>query len=62
MTILRQILSPKMRGALRHVLTAVGPILATHGVTSEAYWATIVGLLMAALGFYDSWTAPEKKP
>ena len=61
MTILQQLLSPKMRGALRHLLTSIGPLVAAHGVTSEAYWAIIVGLLMGALGFYDSWTAPEKK-
>lgn len=51
---------PKVQGALRHLLTSVGPVLASHGVTTEAYWQIIVGLLMAGLGFWASWTAKEK--
>lgn len=52
---IKQLLSPKMRGALRHMLSSVGPLLAAHGVTTDAYWQVLVGLLMAALAFYDSW-------
>jgi len=53
--------NPKVLGQIRHFLTAAGPLLVHHGVTTEAYWAMLVGLAMAALGFIASWTAPEKK-
>lgn len=63
--------NPKVIGALRHVLTALGPILMLIGsvddpiailrlLISEAGWPAMVGLIMAVLGFYSSWTAPEK--
>ncbi|MHC9235027.1 Pam3-gp28 family putative phage holin [Pseudooceanicola sp. 502str34] len=52
---------PQVQGALRHLLTALGPLLAAHGITSDAYWQAGVGAFMAALGFYLSVTAPEKK-
>lgn len=55
------LLSHKMRGALRHMLSSVGPLLAAHGITTDAYWQILVGILMAGLAFYDSWKAPEKK-
>lgn len=60
MNMLKKILGPKMRGALRHALSSLGPLIAAHGITSDAYWQTLVGVLMASLAFYDSWTAPEK--
>lgn len=56
-----KLFSPKMRGALRHLLSSLGPLVAAHGITTDAYWQTGVGVLMALLAFYDSWTAPEKK-
>ena len=52
---------PRVQGALRHLLTAVGPLLAAFGYMDDATWQTIVGALMAALGFALSWKAPEKK-
>ena len=52
-----KLLSPKMRGALRHALTGLGPLLARHGVTSDEYWQIVVGVMMAALAVYDSWTS-----
>lgn len=52
---------PRVMGALRHLLTSVGPLLAAHGVTTEAYWQIGVGVFMALLGFWASITAPEKK-
>lgn len=55
-----KLLNPKMRGAVRHMLSSLGPLLATHGFTTEAYWQMIVGVIMALLAFYDSWTAKEK--
>tara|TARA_R100001086_G_scaffold22373_1_gene10742 strand:- start:1331 stop:1489 length:159 start_codon:yes stop_codon:yes gene_type:complete len=50
-----------MRGAIRHVLTAIGPLLASRGVTTDADWQIWTGLAIAVLGFYDSWTAKEKR-
>lgn len=58
---MKQLLSPQVRGALRHLLSSIGPLVAIHGVTTDAYWQMGVGVLMAALAFYDSWTAAEKK-
>lgn len=52
---------PRIQGALRHLLTAFGPILAMHGVTSDESWQLWVGLTMAGLGFVGSWFAPEKQ-
>jgi len=52
--------NPKVQGALRHLLTAVGPVLASQGIASEQAWAVVVGVIMAGLGFWASWTAKEK--
>lgn len=52
---------PKVQGAIRHLLTSLGPLLASHGVVTEAYWQIAVGVAMALLGFWTSWTAKEKK-
>ena len=53
--------NPKMHGALRHVLTAFGPLLAAYGWVDDIKWQLGVGVVMACLGFYLSWTAAEKK-
>jgi hypothetical protein len=52
--------NPKVQGALRHLLTAIGPLLAAKGYTDDVMWQLGVGLVMAALGFWASLTAPEK--
>lgn len=52
---------PKVQGALRHLLTSIGPLLAANGVTTDAYWQIGVGFFMAAVGFWASITAKEKK-
>ena len=52
--------SPRMQGQLRHLLTSIGPVLATHGVMADAMWQVWAGLFMATLGFVASWFAPEK--
>lgn len=52
---------PKVQGALRHLLTSMGPLIATWGVMDETSWAIGVGVAMALLGFWASWTAKEKK-
>lgn len=52
--------NPKVQGALRHMLTAIGPVLASRGWIDDAMWQVYVGCGMGALGFYLSMTAPEK--
>lgn len=58
---LEKLRNPQVQGALRHLLTASGPLLAAWGVTDEATWAIAVGIGMAAIGFWASVTAPEKR-
>lgn len=64
--------NPKVQGALRHLLTALGPVLAILAAVDDPMvllkslialenWPAVVGLLMAVLGFWASWTAKEKK-
>jgi hypothetical protein len=64
--------NPKVQGALRHFLTAVGPVLALmmsapdpwalfKALVSAAGWAALVGLIMTGLGLYLSLTAKEKR-
>jgi hypothetical protein len=64
--------NPKIQGALRHLLTAAGPVLALllsapdpigllKSLVSAAGWPALVGLIMAGLGFWQSWTAREKR-
>ena len=52
---IERLTSEKVRGQLRHLLTAFGPLLASHGITTDAYWQIIVGILMAVLAMADSW-------
>lgn len=65
--------NPKVQGALRHLLTAIGPVLAVImaaddpwalllALFSAAGWPSLVGVIMAGLGFWASLTAPEKRP
>lgn len=51
---IRAILSPQARGVLRHALSSFGPLLAAHGVTTDAYWQILVGVAMALLAVWDS--------
>jgi len=51
---------PRVQGALRHVLTAAGPMVAAMGWADDATWQVVVGIVMALVGFYTSWTAKEK--
>ena len=55
-------LDPRVQGALRHLLTSVGPLVASHGWTTEANWQLFTGIGLSLLGFYASWTASEKNP
>ncbi|MFV1620454.1 hypothetical protein [Phaeobacter sp. JH20_26] len=64
--------NPKVQGALRHLLTAIGPVLAVimaaedpaallRALIGAAGWPSLVGVIMAVLGFWASVTAPEKR-
>jgi hypothetical protein len=57
---LKTFFSARIQGQLRHLLTTFGPLLAAHGLTTDAVWQLWVGLTMAILGFAGSWFAPEK--
>lgn len=57
---MRRLRDPKVQGALRHLLTSCGPLLAAWGIADEMTWAFVVGLAMAGVGFWASWTAKEK--
>jgi hypothetical protein len=58
---MRRLRNPRVQGALRHLLSSFGPLFAAHGITSELYWQTIVGIVMTSIAFWSSYTAPEKK-
>ena len=53
--------NPKVFGALRHLLTAIGPLLAARGYVDDVMWQLGVGLVLAIIGFVLSWTASEKR-
>jgi hypothetical protein len=64
--------NPKVQGQLRHLLTAIGPVLAVVLASDEpaalvrsliggAGWPSLVGVIIAAIGFWASVTAPEKR-
>ncbi|UWR97686.1 hypothetical protein [Phaeobacter inhibens] len=63
--------NPKVQGQLRHLLTAIGPVFAVilasddpvalvRSLIGGAGWPALVALLMAGIGFWASWVAPEK--
>lgn len=52
---------PRIHGALRHLLTSIGPVVAAQGWATETAWQMGVGVVIAGLGFWASWTASEKK-
>jgi hypothetical protein len=47
----------KVKGVVRHVLTAVGAVAAYMGFIDDATWMQISGALMTMLGFAWSWMA-----
>ena len=51
----------KAMGFVRHVMTALGPIVAYLGWVDEATWAMAVGPVLTVAGFLWSWLAPEKQ-
>lgn len=50
----------QVMGGLRHVLTAAGPLIASHGYASDAEVQTVGGALITIIGFAWSLFAPEK--
>lgn len=52
--------SPEMRGQLRHLLSAVGAVVAAKGYTTSSYWELGLGLGFAVLAMYDSWKTKKK--
>jgi hypothetical protein len=59
--VINRIMNPKVQGAFRHLMTALGPVLAVHGVTDGATWEMYIGVGMAGFGFIASWNAAEKQ-
>ena len=53
--------TPKIQGQVRHLLTALGPLLSYYGLTNEGEWEVWAGLVMALMGFAWSWLSPEKQ-
>ena len=58
----------RINGQIRHLLTAIGPLLVMFSITDEAGASeftntamTAAGAIMALVGVVWSWQAPEKK-
>jgi hypothetical protein len=47
----------KMKGVVRHVITAVGAVAVYMGFVDDATWMQVSGALMTMLGFAWSWMA-----
>jgi hypothetical protein len=71
-TLKERLKDPKILGAIRHLLTALGPVVTVLMLSDDPAtlisnllypenFLAAVGLLIAGAGFYLSWTAKEKK-
>lgn len=60
-TLLTKLNEPKVAGQLRHLATALGPLIAMLGIADETTWQIAAGVVLALVGFLGSWFAPEKK-
>ena len=60
METLKRFLSPKVQGQVRHVLSAIGSIIAQNGYASANNVELTIGVVMALMGLGWSWFAPEK--
>lgn len=69
---MKKLRDARVQGALRHLLTAIGPMIAVlmasddpvallQSLVEPHNWTALVGLLMALIGFWASWTAREKR-
>jgi len=61
MKMIDKLMSPRVSGQLRHLLSTVGGVLAMHGAVDGGDWEMYVGCLMALIAFMSSWRAPEKQ-
>lgn len=50
-----KIMSEKIKGLLRHILTFAGSVLVTKGVIDEAMLTEVVGAIITLTGFVLSW-------
>jgi hypothetical protein len=56
-----KIMSDKISGLLRHILTFVGGYLVTSGIIDEAILSEVVGAIITIIGFVWSWVGKDKK-
>lgn len=59
---LKRFLTPKVQGQVRHVLSAIGTVVAQNGYASADNVELTIGVIMALMGLGWSWFAPEKAP
>lgn len=52
---------PKIQGQVRHLLSSAGAILAAKGYVDGGLWELGIGLVMAVVALWMSWTATEKR-
>jgi len=56
-----KIMSDKISGLLRHILTFVGGYLVTSGIIDEAMLMEVVGAIITLVGFVWSWKSKKKE-
>jgi hypothetical protein len=56
-----KIMSDKISGLLRHILTFVGGYLVTAGIIDEAMLMEVVGAIITIIGFAWSWIGKDNK-
>jgi hypothetical protein len=49
----------KIKGVVRHVLTAVGAVAVYMGFIDDATWMQVSGAVMTMLGFFFYWLSKE---
>jgi len=59
---LKRFLTPKVQGQVRHILSAIGAVVAQNGYASADKVELWIGVVMALMGLGWSWFAPEKAP
>ncbi len=52
-------MSEELKGAIRHILTVVGGFLVARGKLDPGAVESIVGVVMAVIGFAWSWIAKK---
>jgi len=56
-----KIMSDKISGLLRHILTFVGGYLVTSGIIDEAMLMEVVGAIITLVGFVWSWKSKKEE-